>query len=36
MLLEDTRRLEKIDELYGLRLDKLVALPVVSASLLGC
>lgn len=29
MLIEDAERLEKIDQLYGLRLDQLVSLPVV-------
>ena len=30
MLAEDRRRLEKIDRLYNLRLDRYVSLPMVS------
>ncbi|KAK5094393.1 hypothetical protein LTS08_008612 [Lithohypha guttulata] len=30
MLIEDAERLEKIDQLYGLRLDQLVSLPVLA------
>lgn len=30
MLVEDVRRLEKIDKLYELRLDQYISLPVVN------
>lgn len=34
MLAEDTKRLEKIDKLYSLRLDQCVSLPMVSTIIL--